>query len=142
MEQTQANPSVWRWALKLVATAGLTGIVCCVAPAVLFAMGLAGGVWAISFADFFYEGTNGVGAWILRGVAVLIAVGGIALYKRKQDQCSMSPARKRKNLVLLSGLVAVLGLGFFLTLERLSAWYFDTAIVPAQQAELAEQESS
>jgi len=45
-------------------------------------------------------------------------------------------------IVLLSVVVAVLGLGFFLTLERLSAWYFDKAIVPAQQAELAEQESS
>ncbi len=142
MEQAHAKPSVWKWAVKLVAAAGMTGIVCCVAPAVLFATGLAGGIWAISFADFFYEGTNGVGAWILRGVAVLIAVGGIVLYKRKQDQCSISPSRKRKNLVLLSVAVAVLGLGLFLTLERLSTWYFDTAIVPAQQAELAEQESS
>lgn len=142
MEQDQANPSLWRWALKVVAAAGLTGIVCCVAPAVLFAVGLGGGIWAISFADFFYEGTNGVGAWILRGVGVLIAVGGIVLYKRKQDQCSISPARKRKNIVLLSVVIAVMGLGFFLTLERLSAWYFEKAIVPAQQAELAEQDSS
>ena len=141
MEQAHDKPSLWRWALKLVAAAGMTGIVCCVAPAVLFAMGLAGGVWAVSFTDFFYEGTNGVGAWILRGVAVLIAVAGIVLYKRKQDQCSMSRASKRKNLVLLSVVVAVMGVGFFLTLERLSTWYFDTVIVPAQQAELAEPES-
>ena len=143
MEETQAKePSVWRWALKVAAAAGLTGIVCCVAPAVLFALGLAGGIWAISFADFFYEGTNGVGVWILRAVAVLIGVGGIVLYKRKQDQCSVDPKRKRKNLVLLSVAIAVLGAGFFLTLDRLSAWYFNKAIVPAQQTELAEQESS
>ena len=64
------------------------------------------------------------------------------LYKRKQDQCSVDPKRKRKNLVLLSVAIAVLGAGFFLTLDRLSAWYFNKAIVPAQQTELAEQESS
>ncbi len=140
MQEAQAKePSVWRWALKVAAAVGLTGIICCVAPAVLFALGLAGGIWAISFADFFYEGTNGVGAWVLRGVAVLIGVGGIVLYKRKQDQCSVAPKRKRKNLVLLSVVIAVLGAGFFLTLDRLSAWYFKEAIVPAQEAEFARE---
>ena len=140
MQEAQAKePSVWRWALKIAAAAGVTGIICCVAPAVLFALGLAGGIWAISFADFFYEGTNGVGAWVLRGVAVLIGVGGIVLYKRKQDQCSVAPKRKRKNLVLLSVVIVVLGAGFFLTLDRLSAWYFNEAIVPAQQAEFARE---
>ena len=132
------EPSLWRWVLKVAAAAGLTGIICCVAPAVLFLLGLAGGVWAISFADFFYEGTGGVGVWVLRGLAVLIGVVGIVLYKRKQDQCSVDPRRKRKNLILFSALIAVFGVGFFLTLERLSGWYFDTAIVPVQQAELAE----
>ncbi len=102
MEEVQAKePSVWRWALNVAAAAGL------------FALGLA---------DFFYEGTNGVGAWILRAVAVLIGVGGIVLYKRKQDQCSVDPKRKRKNLVLLSIAIALLGAGFFLTLDRLSGW--------------------
>ncbi len=137
MEQPDATqPSIWRWALKVAAAAGLTGIVCCVAPAVLFALGLAGGIWAISFADFFYEGTNGVGAWVLRGLGVLIGVVGIVLYKRKQDQCSVDPRRKRKNLILFGALIAVFGVGIFLTLERLSGWYFETAIGPAQQAEL------
>ena len=137
MEQAEATqPSIWRWALKVAAAAGLTGIVCCVAPAVLFALGLAGGIWAISFADFFYEGTNGVGAWVLRGLGVLIGVVGIVLYKRKQDQCSVDPWRKRKNLILFSVLIAVFGVGIFLTLERLSGWYFEKAIGPAQQAEL------
>lgn len=143
MEQAQAKePSVWRWALKVVAAAGLTGIVCCVAPAVLFALGLAGGIWAISFADFFYEGTGGVGAWVLRAAAVVVGVVGIVLYKRKQDQCSVDPKRKRRNLVLLSIVVAVFGVGAYFTLERVSGWYFNKYIVPAQQAELSEQEGA
>ncbi len=137
MTRAQANePSLWRGVLKVAGAAGIAGIVCCVAPAVLFMLGLAGAVWAISFADFFYEGTGGVGAWVLRGLAAAIGLGGIVLYRRKQNQCSVDPRRKRRNLALFSVLVVVLGGGVFLTLDRLSAWYFETVIVPAQQEEL------
>ena len=132
MEQSQTNqPSLWKWVLKVAAAAGLTGMFCCVAPAVLFAFGLMGGVYAISFADFFYQedGSAGLGAWILRGLAVVIAVVGIALYRRKQNQCSIDVKRKRKNIVLASVMIPLLAVGFFLTLERLSSWYFDTYIM-------------
>ena len=50
----QKEPSLWKWGLKIAASAGLAGMICCVAPAVLFAFGLMGGIYAISFADFFY----------------------------------------------------------------------------------------
>ena len=82
----------------------------------------------------------GIGAWVLRIVAALIGVAGIVLYKRKQDQCSIDPKRKRKNLILLTAFIATIGIGFFLTLERISGWYFNEYIVPAQQAELTAQE--
>ena len=141
-EGQTSQPSLWRWIVKFAAAIGLTGMICCVAPAVLFMLGLAGGVWAISFADFFYEGTNGVGAWILRGFAALIGIGGIVLFKRKQDQCSIDPKRKRNNLILLTVLIVTFGVGFFLTLERVTSWYFDEYVVPAKQAELAEQETA
>jgi len=135
---TSESPSLWRWALSLAASAGLAGMICCVAPMVLFMVGLMGGVYAISFADFFYQadGSAGLGAWVLRGVAVVIGGYGVLQYRRRQDQCSIDPARKKKNLVLLGVLVFSLGTGFFLTLESLSGWYFDAYIVPAQQAEL------
>ena len=44
-------------------TAAFASIICCVAPAVLFMFGLMGGVFAISFADFFYndDGSEGIG---------------------------------------------------------------------------------
>ena len=136
------QPSLWRWIVKFAAAIGMTGMICCVAPMVLFMMGMMGGVYAISFANRFYneDGSTGVGAWVLRGVAALIGVTGIVLYKRKQDQCSIDPKRKRKNLILLTVFIATLGIGFFLTLERLSSWYFNEHIVPAKQAELAAQE--
>ncbi len=63
-EPQSAPPSIWRWALSLAASAGVAGMLCCVAPMVLFMLGLMGGVYAISFADFFYQadGAAGVGA--------------------------------------------------------------------------------
>ena len=132
MEESRTNqPRLWKWVLSVAATAGLTGMICCVAPAVLFTFGLMGGVYAISFADFFYQedGSAGLGAWILRGLAVVIAVAGIALFRRKQNQCSVDARRKRKNIVLASVMIPLLALGFFFTLERLSSWYFDTFIM-------------
>ena len=49
------QPNLIKWGLKYSLTAALAGILCCVAPAVLFMFGLMGGVYAISFADFFYK---------------------------------------------------------------------------------------
>ena len=131
-------PSLFRWGLSVAASAGLAGMICCVAPMVLFMLGLMGGAYAISFADFFYEGDGsaGTGAWVLRGVAVVIGFVGFWMYRRQQNQCSIDPDRKKKNLVLVAILIAVLGIGFFFSLEAISSWYFNEYIVPAQQQEL------
>jgi len=135
------EPGVWRWALKVAASVGITGMLCCVAPTVLFMFGLMGGVYAISFANLFYQedGSAGLGAWLLRGAALLIGIGGFVLFQRKQNRCSVDPARKRKNLVLVALLILVVGVGLFLTLEKVTGWYFDEYVVPAQQRELEEQ---
>jgi hypothetical protein len=131
-------PSLLKWGLSVAASAGLAGMLCCVAPMVLFMLGLMGGVYAISFADFFYEsdGSPGTGAWLLRGVGVVIGCVGFWLYRRQQNQCSIDPKRKRTNLILVTIVIALFGVGFFLSLEKLSSWYFDVYIVPAQQEEL------
>lgn len=136
-KQNQGEPNVVKWGLKYAITAGIAGIICCVAPAVLFMFGLMGGIYAISFADFFYaeDGSVGLGSWILRGMAVLIGIYGIYLYRKKQNQCSIDPKRKRKNLILMILITVVLGVGVFLTLEKWSSYYFDKHIVPAQQEE-------
>ena len=138
--QEPAAPKFWSWALSIAASAGLTGMLCCVAPMFLFMMGLMSGIYAISFADFFYteDGAPAAGAWLLRASAVLMGVLGVWRYHLQQRACSLDPQDQKKNLMLLGFLVTGLGLGLFLTLERLSSWYFDTYIVPAQQAEYAE----
>ena len=61
------EPNLIKWGLKYSLSAALAGILCCVAPAVLFMFGLMGGVYAISFADFFYEqdGSTGIGSFMV-----------------------------------------------------------------------------
>ena len=138
MQTTPEPPSVLKWGLGVAASAGLTGMLCCVAPMVLFMMGIMGGTYAISFANFFYEadGSVGTGAWILRIVAALVGMAGFWRYRTQQEQCSIDPGRQQKNLILVGFIIVVLGVGFFLTFESLSSWYFDAYIVPAQQSEL------
>lgn len=134
----QKNPNLIKWGVKYSLSAGIAGILCCVAPAVLFMFGLMGGVYAISFADFFYkeDGSSGVGAWVLKIIALGIGIYGVYSFRKKQNQCSINPKRKKKNLILLIAMILVLGVGLFLSLEKWSAWYFDEYIVPAQQKEL------
>ena len=136
-ESTQDHqPSFFRWAISLSAAVGITGMLCCVAPMVLFMFGFMGGVYAISFADFFYDGeAPGTGAWFLRFLALLIGVVGIWRYHKQQQQCSLEPQRQQINLILLVITVTTLGVGLFYTLEGLSSWYFNAYIVPAQQLE-------
>ena len=132
------NPNLLKWGIKYSLSAAVTGMLCCVAPAVLFMFGLMGGVYAISFADFFYneDGSSGTGAWILKIIAVAIGFYGIYSFRKKQNQCSIDPKRKKKNLIILIGIIVILGIGLFLSFEKWSAWYFDEYIVPAQQKEL------
>ncbi len=138
------EPNIFKWALKFAASAGIAGIICCVAPAVLFMFGLMGGIYAISFANFFYaeDGSIGIGSWILRGLAVTIGIYGIYLYRKKQNQCSIDPKRKKKNLLLVTFIITVLGVGIFLSLEKWSSYYFDKHIVPVQQEEYQEINSN
>ncbi len=132
------EPSIIAWAIKVASSAGLAAILCCVAPAILFMFGLMGGVYAISFADFFYndDGSPAVGAWVLRAAAVVIGAFGVYRFRKQQNQCSIDPKRKRNNLILVTIIIAVLGVGIYLSLEKWSSWYFDKHIVPAQQEEL------
>ena len=132
------NPNAFKWSIKYGLLSSLTGMLCCVAPAVLFMFGLMGGVVAISFADFFYkdDGSLGIGSIILRIIAVGLGVYATLIFRKKQNQCSINPQRKKLNLILLILLLTTFGVSFFLAFESLSSWYFDKYIVPQQQLEL------
>jgi hypothetical protein len=130
-------PSFWRWTLVASATAALTGALCCIAPAVLFLFGAMGGISAISFANWFYlpGGGAGASAWALRGLAAVAGVAGVVLYRRRVAACTTDPRVLRRRVTLALLMVGGLGTGLFLMLYRLTTWYFDGYVVPAQQAE-------
>ena len=132
------SPSPIKWSIKYGLISALTGMLCCVAPAVLFMFGLMGGVVAISFADFFYkeDGSLGIGSIILRVFAIGLGIYAILIFRRKQNQCSINPKRKNLNMILLILLLTTFGVTFFLAFEAMSSWYFDEYIVPQQQIEL------
>jgi len=132
------SPNAFKWSLKFGLISALTGMICCVAPAILFMFGLMSGVVAISFADFFYaeDGSLGTGSILLRILACFLGIYGFMMYRKKQNQCSIDPKRKKLNLTLLTFLLLTFGVSFFLAFESLSGWYFDEYIVPQQQIEL------
>ena len=132
------EPRPLRFAIEAAGAAGLTAILCCVAPAVLFLFGLVGAVSAISFADAFYraDGSAGPGAWALRALALLIAAAATAIFWRREKHCSIDRKQRRKNMLLVGTTIPLLALAVYLGLERATAAYFDRVIVPAQQREL------
>tara|TARA_B110000438_G_scaffold303423_1_gene364829 strand:+ start:1296 stop:1700 length:405 start_codon:yes stop_codon:yes gene_type:complete len=124
--------------IKVSLSAALAGIICCIGPVVLFQFGLMSGVYAISFADFFYaeDGSIGAGAIILRVVGLFIVIIGIISYNKKED-CSVNSKKQKKiNKILFAAIVLVISISLFFTLDEFSSIYFDKYIVPQQQIEL------
>mgnify|MGYP001426940006 FL=1 len=117
------------------------GIVCCVAPMILFQLGVIGGIYAISFADFFYksDGSLGLFGWIIRIIGLLIVCYGIYRFNIKENCSLNSDNQKKINKVLFSVLLIIFSLTLFLSLEKLSSIYFDEYIVPAQKKEYQEK---
>ena len=119
----------------------LSGIICCVAPMILFQLGLIGGIYAISFADFFYkpDGSLGLFGWLIRIIGLSIVCYGIYRFNIKEDCSLNSDNQKRINKLLFSFLLITFSLSLFLSLEKLSSIYFDKYIVPAQKKEYQEK---
>ena len=124
--------------IKVSLSAALAGIICCIGPVVLFQFGLMSGVYAISFADFFYaeDGSIGTGAIILRVIGLFIVIIGVLSYNKKED-CSVNSEKQKKiNKILFAAIVLVISISLFFTLDEFSSIYFDKYIVPQQQIEL------
>ena len=124
--------------IKVSFAAALTGIICCIGPVILFQFGIIGGIYAISFADFFYSdaGSIGFGAVLLRIIALIVIVFGIRSYNKKEDCTSNTKKQKSINKILFGLILLVFTLSIFMTLDEFSSIYFDEYIVPQQQIEL------
>ena len=134
---------MWKLAhfLKYSFSAAFTGIFCCIAPVILFQFGLISGIYAISFADFFYksDGSLGLFGWLIRIIGLSIVCYGIYRFNIKEDCSLNSDNQKRINKLLFSFLLITFSLSLFLSLEKLSSIYFDEYIVPAQKKEYQEK---
>ncbi len=123
--------------LKYSFSAAFTGIFCCIAPVILFQFGLISGIYAISFADFFYkeDGSIGIGAITLRFFAFLVIIIGIIKFNKKEN-CSLNSTKEKKiNKVLFAIISTIIAIALFWTLDEFSSYYFDEYIVPQQQLE-------
>ena len=132
------KPNLIMWGLKYSLGAAITGIfMLCSSSCFIY-------VWVNEWylrniiCRFFYsnDGSIGQGALILRILAVLIGLFGIYGFKKKQNNCEIDNKKKQLNLILLTLIIFLIGIGLFLSLEEWSSWYFDKYIVPAQQIEL------
>ena len=85
-----------RAGLKLGALAGLIGIACCVSPVVLVLLGLSSVAFAINLGNTLYSEYG----WYFRGVALLLATGGIVGILRRRRSCTRRGARAQWRLLL------------------------------------------
>ena len=118
-------------------TASITALFCCVAPSIIFALGLGSGIFAFQFADFFYnpDGSANVFAWMLRVVAALVVVHGISKYSRKQNCSLNTPSQRLTNKMLFAFFVVTLAAGLYLLFTHLTTIYFNDVIDVTRQLE-------
>lgn len=100
--------------LKIASLPVLFASMCCLSPVILVLLGLSSVTFAASLADTFY----GDYRWVFRAFGLLLLVGSIVFYLRRQGVCTLDQARRERNriinLVLATVVAAVLGYLFFL----------------------------
>lgn len=108
-----ANPAPPRWRIGVLA--GITGILCCVGPTVLAALGIISGATALTWGNDLYGGY----AWWFRlaGLAVLAVLTWWSL--RRQHACSLAGVRRVRGRPL--GLVGV-AVATYAVLYALTSW--------------------
>lgn len=105
------EPPQWR----IGVLAGVTGILCCVGPTVLAAVGVISGATALSWGNTLYDGY----AWWFRlaGLAVLAGLVGWSL--RRQRACTLAGVRRIR--LRLLGLLTV-AVATYAGLYALTSW--------------------
>ena len=120
--------------LKYGLGASIAGLFCCVAPAVLFALGIGSGIFAFQFADFFYniDGSANTAGWVLRGLG--LAVIGYGIYKyNKKESCSINtPKQKRLNKILFAVTLTCVALILYILFTKFTTDYFEVIDVTRQ----------
>jgi len=87
---------------------------CCLSPVILILLGIGTVSFASSLADTLY----GEYKWYFRLAGCIALVGAVVLYFRRKGVCTLDQARRRRNeifnTILVAFIVGVLGYIFFL----------------------------
>ena len=113
----------------------ITALFCCVAPSILFAIGLGSGIFAFQFADFFYntDGSANIYGWILRLLGLAIVGYGIFKYNKKES-CSLNSNRQKAiNKFTFTATLLILALGLYLLFTHLTTEYFEVIDITRQK---------
>ena len=113
--------------LKYGLYSSITALFCCVAPSILFAVGIGSGIFAFQFADFFYntDGSANAYGWAIRAIGVLIIGYGIYKYNKKQNCSINTMGQRRKNKIMFAFILISLALGLYFLFTELTTSYFE-----------------
>src|SRR5262245_38427056 len=90
-------------ALWIGVAAGVTGIICCVSPVILFLLGISTAAEAVTLGDRLYYGY----AWYFRGAGLLLAAAATMVYLRRRRSCSVAGAAAYWRTLLSVGVTTV-----------------------------------
>jgi len=115
-DQTSADPTAAKLpSVRIGMVAGLTGILCCVGPTVLAALGVVSAGTAYVWANNLYDGY----AWLFRAAGLALLAGLVAWSLKRRNQCSIAGARRVWPRLLLTFAIA---LGTYAVLYALTTW--------------------
>lgn len=109
---------------KIAGLPVLFASMCCLSPVILVLFGLSSVTFAASLADTFY----GDYKWAFRAFGLLLLVGSIVLYFRRQGVCTLDQVKRERNriinVILVTVVASVLGYLFFLyvVVEYIGIW--------------------
>ena len=122
-------------AIKYGFTASITALFCCVLPSILFAVGIGSGIFAFTFADFFYntDGSANIYGWSLRALGALIVAYGIYKYNKKESCTLNTPKQKKFNKIMFAVILISLAYGLYELFTYLTTEYFAVIDITRQQ---------
>lgn len=98
---------------------------CCLSPVILVLLGLSTVSFAGSLADTLY----GDYKWVFRGIGLVLLIISLVLYFRKRGVCTLDQAKRHRNEILNTVLVAlvagVIGYALFLyvVVHYIGVWF-------------------
>lgn len=105
-------------ALWIGLLAGVTGILCCASPVVLFLFGVASASEAISLGDHLYNNY----AWYFRAAGMAVGIVATLVYLRRRNRCSIAGARAEwRTLLSVIATAVATYIVLFITTDLLAA---------------------